>query len=149
MTDARSFRLLPIILLQASFPASCRWKMRLPPVRFASVMSLPHGLTLCTMLTAAACVCFNLAVSLTPGLGLFLPAGPTACLGTIGASCTLTQQPEPLNDSCARTNYAQLASSISAADQSKARQTSLSLHKPRRFFHILHGACYRSPCSAQ
>ena len=105
----------------------CWRKMLLPFVRSAFVMSSPRGLTLFVMLTAAACVCSDPAVS-----SLFLPGGHTACLGAIGASCTLLQSPEPLNDSCARTNYAQLQGAISAADQSKARQT--SLHRPRRLF---------------
>lgn len=52
---------------------------------------------------------------------LFVPAETTACLDAIPGPCVLIQQPELINNTCARANIAQIAADISSTDEAQAR----------------------------
>lgn len=81
---------------------------------------------LVTVLISVLCVWPSVLTPLgasTPAgtsLSLFVPAETTACLGLIPGPCVLVQQPEVINDTCAKTNIAQLAADITSADTSQA-----------------------------
>lgn len=60
-------------------------------------------------------------VSAQNALTLFVPAETTACLDAIPGPCVLVQQPELMNNTCARANIAQIVADISSTDESQAR----------------------------